>query len=869
MASHGLPPSPAMSPAPPTGSTAAAATSQAFHAAWDPFDGHRAPNATGMPPGLAGARRGSWTTSVPSALVPPAAASRASAAVAPPAKSASYVSLAGLAAASAVLPVSRAASGANLQALGGWPAAPARGPLALKSASLAHLPAAAALAAGLEPYLPPERLFSGASTTQLAAHRQQLDALEAWHAHEALERSMSSLSLHNLGPGAASMFSSTPLTAPSLATGTNAVASSAPMSALVWDTRIGNESTVQFAGTLVSGQDLLVRQYHGVLTLHQSLRDSQTALTVLSTPSAAAALRQWNLQLPAQAMVLDATDLQAVTELLRLVLVGVVHITIVSDSAAIQPALTHIANAGHTRIIWITSLPAQLAASVPGIQHKAMEDLLWSGLPRTASATYLTDRAASATHLSALAASGGSATHLAGLAAGYSPSKLNPATAGAATGSPLKTSSSATYLSADGYQDPAAAAAANGSSARRSKLVPLGPPPDSEHIPLRLVSFGPLYHALHHPAIIDRLGPNYVNAIDLSLLGGILKSTMDPFASLKLYLQAAQECGLLRLHHQGSRCLLRVVAPHLLLQWASYSPDSVLISGATANGALARSASAVSLSGGTGPVSAAAVPAVTVNDYAMPASTSSPDLDDTPLSDADLLPYVPLMHAFCMARMRYPPPIRTPAIGPLLKPMFARGDLAPWRKLSEYLADAERRGIVRLTRLGVNGDVEVTVRERKCAAQWPAIRAQYGAFRDVDDVPHAGDEAAFYHHHPHHHHHQQQHHQQYHAPAQAQYHHQHQHHHLYAVDQQQLQGQYPPVQPQLQSQPQQQQQHLPSPPPAAAAAAHQNDASESEDDDAPFTFVVRPSTSMRNHGSAGPASPANPASPVVASYGKP
>jgi hypothetical protein len=252
------------------------------------------------------------------------------------------------------------------------------------------------------------------------------------------------------------------------------------------------------------------------------------------------------------------------------------------------------------------------------------------------------------------------------------------------------------------------------------KFVPLGPPPDSDFIPLRLVSFGPLYHALHHPAIRDRLGLNYTNPIDLSLLGGILKSTMEPFTSLKLYLQAAQELGLLKVHHQGSRCLLRVIQPNLLQFWSNYSPESVLIQPLLPTQSLSSSMSS----------------AAQGNHEVILIPKGKDALDPrnkvvSPLNLLEITPFIPLLHAYCAARLRYPPPIRTPAIGPLLKPYFARGELNPWRKLSEYLSDAERIGIVILTRLGVNGDVEVGIQEHVCSVVWPSIRAQYGAFREL------------------------------------------------------------------------------------------------------------------------------------------
>lgn len=371
--------------------------------------------------------------------------------------------------------------------------------------------------------------------------------------------------------------------------------------------------------------------------------------------------------------------------------------------------------------------------STPTLQIKSLDDLIWSGVVRSSSTASLRslDRQGlmqsksstmlPTTSLGNLRSNGihspASTTHLSHKSVPIPHSFSSSSFSGPTWGkdpidsfpinerkSPLTPSSSMAPV----YSMLSTPTVAPPFSNSTTKLVPLAPPPETEYIPLQLVSFGPLYHALHHPTIRDRLGVHYTNSIDLSLLGGILKSTMDPFTSLKLYLQAAQETGILRVHHQGSRCLLRVLDVTQLQRWASFSPDSVLVTGSSI---LPRSKS-------------------TSNVSTTPMDLSPP----IPLSPRELAPFVPLLHAYCAARTRYPPPIRTPAIGPLLKPFFVRGELAPWRKLSEYLVDAERIRLVTLTRLGVNGDVEIEINETVSQAVWSTIRAQYDVFREPDSM---------------------------------------------------------------------------------------------------------------------------------------
>ncbi|ORZ34579.1 hypothetical protein BCR44DRAFT_1461707 [Catenaria anguillulae PL171] len=514
----------------------------------------------------------------------------------------------------------------------------------------------------------------------------------------------------------------------------------------------------------------LTRQGNAILALyHAQLRDlplglPSTACSLsIATPGAnPTPLRQVGLQLPHAAHLMDASDLALVTELLRLTLAGVKHLTIISDALGIQPALRHLSESGTVRVVWITSLPIQVvAASVPAVHVQSVDDMLWSSIPRNVSATHLAANV------------NGSSTNLAGAnAAGTGASPLRYTTSAAQLSTMSSTASMSSASAASGHSPtlkprapppptqsqqqqqqqqlaPSGASSTSIASMTSSnpafnphphpphvtKWVPLGPPPDPEFIPLRHVSFGPLFHALHHPAIRDRLGPNYAQPIDLSLLGGILKQAMDPFASLKLYLQAAADCGLLRLSHMGSRCLLKVVNPNWLAQWEPYEPDCVLVPGVASSHLQRRTGSVVGLN------NLASTAAAAANAGTDAQALGTPD-DDMPLSEAELTPFLPLLHAFCMARMRYPPPIRTPAIGPLLKPMFARGDLAPWRKLSEYLADAEKRGVVTLTRLGVNGDVEVAVREKACAGVWEEVRERYGAFREASPAVPRDDEAA-------------------------------------------------------------------------------------------------------------------------------
>ncbi|KAI9223500.1 hypothetical protein BC828DRAFT_375743 [Blastocladiella britannica] len=591
-----------------------------------------------------------------------------------------------------------------------------------------------------------------------------------------------------------------------------------PLAAILWDTQSRSESALAFAGSMVSGSDLLLRQFHGILALYSAaMRDCPPGTTTLlcAATNAPAHLRQLGVALPAEANIIDASDTSIVTELLRVALCGARQITVVSDSLGIQGAIRHLSEAGRTNVIWITSLPIpQLMAALPAVHVTPMEDLLWTGLPRSASALSLTGSttgAAMAPQLSTTTTGGFaasmSATHLSGsMHATPSPLRYSSSTAhlspgmdsmsmesyyaqqqqqqqylqyqqqhyhgqshhrkahqypqhqqgsSVATRSPSPppppppnatptTTTSYPASRAAAYHAGGGGAPATGPSQyphpqAAGKWVPVNPPPDSEHIPLTNVSFGPLYHALHHPAIRDRLGPHFNLPIDLSLLGGILKQTMDPFSGLKLYLQAASECGLLRLAHLGSRCLLRVTNPAWLAAWEPYPADSVLMPGIPNpnSGGSARSGSSASLAGMSS--SAAAGAGTTANgggtaigaDRSTNGGSTAAATPRRPLTEAELQLYVPLLHAFCLARLRYPPPIRTPAVGPLLKPMFARGELAPWRKLSEYLADAERRGVVRLERLGVNGDVEVEVNLETCGAVWEDVRARYGAFREA------------------------------------------------------------------------------------------------------------------------------------------
>ncbi|KAI9145908.1 hypothetical protein BKA69DRAFT_307279 [Paraphysoderma sedebokerense] len=95
--------------------------------------------------------------------------------------------------------------------------------------------------------------------------------------------------------------------------------------------------------------------------------------------------------------------------------------------------------------------------------------------------------------------------------------------------------------------------------------------------------------------------------------------------------------------------------------------------------------------------------------------------------------FLPLLHALCHARTKYHPPIRTPAIGPILKPYFSRGEL-PYKKLSHYLEHAESNGVVKLRRLGVNGDVEVWATSFvETTDIWLAVRSQYPIFKGEGD----------------------------------------------------------------------------------------------------------------------------------------
>ncbi|KAJ1516547.1 hypothetical protein HMI54_009024 [Coelomomyces lativittatus] len=193
---------------------------------------------------------------------------------------------------------------------------------------------------------------------------------------------------------------------------------------------------------------------------------------------------------------------------------------------------------------------------------------------------------------------------------------------------------------------------------------------------------------------------------------------MEPFASLKFYLQAAQELGLVKLLHHGSRCLLKVSNSERLQLWANTNPNSTLISS---------NMNSTNNTSGNG---------VNTNSFQNTSSINTPSirLPQRSLTERELAPFLPLLHAFCLARMRYPPPIRTPAIGPLLKPLFAQNQL-PWKKLSEYLTEAERQGVVRLNKLGVNGDVQIWICEHVCGEVWQRLKHRHGPFREASSEP--------------------------------------------------------------------------------------------------------------------------------------